>query len=67
MTALLSIDRLGVRYGERVVLHGLSLEVARGEVVALMGLSGAGKSSALRAVAALLPFEGRMRTGSRRA
>ena len=57
MTALLSIDRLGVRYGERVVLHGLSLEVARGEVVALMGLSGAGKSSALRAVAALLPFE----------
>jgi ABC-type polar amino acid transport system ATPase subunit len=57
VTALLSVERLGVRYGERVVLGRLTLTVARGEVVALMGLSGAGKTSALRAVAALQPFE----------
>lgn len=57
MTALLSVERLGVRYAERVVLERLTLEVARSEVVALMGLSGAGKTSALRAVAALQPFE----------
>ena len=56
MTALLTIDRLRVRYDGREVLRGLSLEVARGEVVALMGPSGVGKSTALRAVAALQPF-----------
>ena len=56
MTALLVIDRLSVRYDSREVLRALSLEVARGEIVALMGPSGAGKSTALRAVAALQPF-----------
>jgi len=43
------------------VLHALSLEVARGEIVALMGPSGVGKTTALRAVAALQAFdEGRI-------
>ena len=55
-TALLVIDRLCVRYDTRDVLRALSLEVARGEVVALMGPSGVGKTTALRAVAALQPF-----------
>jgi ABC-type polar amino acid transport system ATPase subunit len=56
MTGLLQIDALGVRRGERDVLRGLSLAVQRGEIVALMGPSGVGKSTALRAVAALQPF-----------
>ena len=61
MSKLLTIDRLGVRFGARDVLRGLSLEVSRGEIVALMGPSGVGKSTALRAVAALQPFdEGRI-------
>jgi ABC-type polar amino acid transport system ATPase subunit len=61
MTALLAIERLRVRHGTREVLRSLSLEVARGEVVALMGPSGVGKTTALRAVAALQPFdEGRI-------
>jgi polar amino acid transport system ATP-binding protein len=61
MSALLTIDRVHVRYDSREVLRGLSLEVARGEIVALMGPSGVGKSTALRAVAALQPFdEGRI-------
>jgi ABC-type polar amino acid transport system ATPase subunit len=61
MSALLVIDRLRVRHDERWVLTGLSLEVSRGEIVALMGPSGAGKTTALRAVAALQPFdEGRI-------
>lgn len=57
MTALLVIDRLRVRYDTRDVLAGLSLEVARGEIVALMGPSGVGKTTALRAVAALQAFD----------
>jgi len=57
MTALLVIDRLSVRYDSRDVLRALSLEVARGEIVALMGPSGVGKSTALRAVAALQAFD----------
>src|SRR5881409_4207254 len=61
MSALLAIDRLTVRYDSREVLRALSLEVGRGEIVALMGPSGVGKSTALRAVAALQPFdEGRI-------
>jgi len=57
MSALLVIDRLRVRYDSRDVLRALSLEVARGEIVALMGPSGAGKTTALRAVAALQAFD----------
>ena len=61
MTALLMIDGLRVRYEARDVLRALSLDVARGEIVALMGPSGVGKTTALRAVAALQPFdEGRI-------
>jgi ABC-type polar amino acid transport system ATPase subunit len=56
-SALLLIDRLRVRYDTRDVLRALSLELAGGEVVALMGPSGAGKTTALRAVAALQPFD----------
>jgi len=54
---LLVIDRLRVRYETRDVLRALSLEVARGELVALMGPSGVGKTTALRAVAALQRFD----------
>jgi ABC-type polar amino acid transport system ATPase subunit len=57
MSALLTLERLGVRYEKRDVLTALSLEVPRGEIVALMGPSGVGKSTALRAVAALQPFD----------
>ena len=58
MTALLEVDGLRLGYDGRDVLRGLTLEVRPGEVVALMGRSGAGKTSALRAVAALEPFHG---------
>jgi polar amino acid transport system ATP-binding protein len=61
VSAFLTIDRLRVRYDGRDVLRALSLEVARGEIVALMGPSGVGKTTVLRAVAALQSFdEGRI-------
>jgi putative ABC transport system ATP-binding protein len=53
------IDHVGVRYDGRWVLKGLSLQVARGEKVALTGPSGAGKSTVLRLVLGLVvPQEG---------
>jgi len=57
VNALLVLDRLTVRYDTRDVLRALTLQVARGELVALMGPSGVGKTTALRAVAALQPFD----------
>lgn len=49
--SLLELDRLEVRHGLLVAVRDLSLEVMQGEVVALVGANGAGKSSLLRTVA----------------
>jgi ABC-type polar amino acid transport system ATPase subunit len=54
---LLAVRALRLAYDGRAVLRDVTLEVRRGEVVALMGRSGAGKTSVLRAVAALEPFD----------
>ncbi len=59
---MLSIEALHLSRGGQPVLRGLDLEVRPGERVALMGLSGGGKTTALRAICALDPFEaGRIR------
>ena len=49
----LSVRVLAVTYGDLRAVDGVDLEVAAGEVVALLGASGSGKSSLLRAVAGL--------------
>ena len=54
--SLLVVRDLEVRRGARHVVRGLSVDVARGEILAVMGASGAGKSSVLRAVAGLDPI-----------
>jgi branched-chain amino acid transport system ATP-binding protein len=51
---LLSLEGLTVRYGEIEAVHGVSLSVEAGEVVALLGGNGAGKSTTLRAISGLL-------------
>jgi iron complex transport system ATP-binding protein len=50
---LLSVRRVGHRHGERTILSEVSLDVAAGELVALMGRNGAGKSTLLDLVAGL--------------
>ena len=55
--AVLSIVDLRLSRGSQAVLRDVDLEVRRGERVALMGLSGGGKTTVLRAVCALEPFQ----------
>jgi branched-chain amino acid transport system ATP-binding protein len=50
----LKIGKLHVGYGKTAALHGIDLEVKAGEVVALIGANGAGKSTTLRAISGLL-------------
>ena len=51
---MLHISDLVVRYGSAVALDGVSLEVGRGEMVALVGPNGAGKSTLINTVSGLL-------------
>jgi branched-chain amino acid transport system ATP-binding protein len=57
---LLEVRDLRVSYGNIEVLHGISLDVAPGEIVALLGANGAGKTTTLRTISGLL----RPRAGS---
>jgi len=55
---MLEISNLSVRYGAIQGVRGISLNVKAGEIVALIGANGAGKSTTVRAIAGLLPFSG---------
>ncbi len=55
MSAALEIRGLDVFYGRVQALHGVSLEVGRGELVTLVGPNGAGKTTLLRAVTGMVP------------
>ncbi len=55
MTASLLVESVHTYYGESHVLHGVSLGVARGEAVALLGRNGAGKTTLIRTVAGFTP------------
>ncbi|SBW06595.1 High-affinity branched-chain amino acid transport ATP-binding protein BraG [uncultured delta proteobacterium] len=55
---MLKIENLRVAYGDITVLRGLTLEVGKGELVALVGSNNAGKSTALKAIAGLIPTLG---------
>ncbi len=50
---MLSIDSLDLYYGDAQALAGVSLEVPQGEIVAIVGANGAGKSSLIRTIAGI--------------
>jgi branched-chain amino acid transport system ATP-binding protein len=52
---MLEVNGLRAGYGPAEILFGVSLRLARGEVAALMGRNGAGKSTTLKAIMGLLP------------
>ncbi len=63
--SLLDLDLHALRLGDRAVLGALRLGVQAGQWTAVVGPNGAGKSSLLRALAGLLPFEGRLQLQGR--
>ena len=61
MNVLLEVTDLSLNYGGAAALAGVSLEIRKGEMVALIGANGAGKSSFIRAIAAIeRPVTGRI-------
>ena len=53
--AMLSVRGLNAWYGESHILHGVDLDVARGEVVTLLGRNGAGKTTTLKSIMGIVP------------
>ena len=53
MSALLSIENLDLFYGDAQALSDVSLDVRKGEIVAIVGANGAGKSSLIRCIAGI--------------
>jgi branched-chain amino acid transport system ATP-binding protein len=54
MTALLAVHDIEVSYGAINALHGISIDVEKGEIVTLIGANGAGKTTTLRTISGLL-------------
>ena len=55
---VLSVKNLSISYDNILAVQDISFDVAQGEIVALIGANGAGKSSVLRAISGLIPYTG---------
>jgi len=55
---LLSVCNLNVTYGSINAVKGVSFDVDQGEIVTLIGANGAGKSSILRTISGIIPYQG---------
>ncbi len=55
---MLQVKNINTFYGKSHIIHGISLEVNRGELVSLLGRNGAGKTTTLRSIIGLIvtPF-----------
>lgn len=61
MSALLQVENLHAYYDKSHILHGLNFEIQTGEIVALLGRNGAGRSTSLKAIMGLLSAKGSIR------
>ena len=61
---MLSIRNLQAWYGKSQVLHGVNLDVAKGEIVALLGRNGAGRSTMLKAIMGAVTRQGDITFGA---
>ena len=57
---MLKIDNLHAYYGKSHVLHGVNLEIGQGEIVALLGRNGSGRSTTAKAIMGLVDCEGQI-------
>jgi branched-chain amino acid transport system ATP-binding protein len=65
---LLKVDNLHAYYGKSHVLHGVGFEVHKGEIVALLGRNGSGRSTTAKSIMGLVDCTGHMQwTGARQA
>ena len=62
---MLEIDNLHAYYGKSHVLHGVTMRIAPGEIVALLGRNGSGRSTTVKAVMGLVEGSGSVRWGGR--
>ncbi len=58
MTNALEVYGLRKSYGEKMVLKGIDLRVRRGDIFALLGINGAGKTTALECIEGLRKYDG---------
>jgi branched-chain amino acid transport system ATP-binding protein len=65
MAPLLELRDVRAGYGQRAVLHGVSLAVPEGSIVSLLGANGAGKTTTLRAITSGVRWTGDIRFGGR--
>src|SRR5712691_6380641 len=63
---LLELNDIEARYGQVAALHGVSLSVGEGEVVAVLGGTGAGKTTTLRAISGVVASSGPIRFAGER-
>jgi branched-chain amino acid transport system ATP-binding protein len=63
---MLQIRNLNISYGAISAVRGIDLDIAAGEIVALVGANGAGKTTVGRAIAGLLPYQGQILYAGRR-
>jgi branched-chain amino acid transport system ATP-binding protein len=66
VTALLELEDVGARYGDIVALRGVTLTVEEGQVAAVLGANGAGKTTMLRAVSGTVRRSGSIVFAGRR-
>ena len=64
MEYVLRVENLGIAYGQKTVVQGVSFTLKQGEIASIVGESGSGKTTVLRCLNGFLPKEGRQSEGT---